>query len=146
MLEHYDVAYTSAILMLHLMFSFSSVLLWCKCWLSSPLGTSNKVALRCRAEADYFESGCVLGFEPIRMNISTSLHRSHFGSRPSLGMQPDDRSHVSRLLRFSPTEAAFACMSLARAHRRLIHVLSLNASQRRIEDSLTLHDNATDYA
>ena len=69
--------------MLHLMFSFSSVLLWCKCWLSSLLDTSNKVALRCRAEADYFESGCVLGFEPIRMNISTSLHRSHFGSRPS---------------------------------------------------------------
>ena len=137
MLEHYDVAYTSAILMLHLMFSFSSVLLWCKCWLSSPLGTSNKVALRCRAEADYFRSGCVLGFDPIRINISTSLHRSHFGSRPNLEMQPDDRSHVSCSSRFSPTEAAFACMSLARARRRLIHDLSLDAFQKRVEESLT---------
>ena len=102
------------------------------------------MALRCRAEADYFESGCVLGFEPIRMNISTSLHRSHFGSRPNLEMQPDDCSHVSRLLRFSPTEAAFACMSLARARRQSIHELSSNAFQRRIEDSITSRDSATD--
>ena len=103
------------------------------------------MALRCRAEADYFESGCVLGFEPIRMNISTSLHRSHFGSRPCLEMQPeDDRSHVSRSSRFSPTEAAFACMSLARARRQSIHELSSNAFQRRIEDSITSRDSATD--
>ena len=104
------------------------------------------MALRCRAEADYFRSGCVLGFDPIRINISTSLHRSHFGSRPNLEMQPDDRSHVSCSSRFSPTEAAFACMSLARARRRLIHEPSLNASQRRVGDSLTLQGSASDKA
>ena len=80
------------------------------------------------------------------MNISTSLHRSHFGSRPNLEMQPDDRIHVSCSSRFSPTEAAFACMSLARARRRLIHELSLNVSQRRVGDSLTLHGSASDKA
>ena len=98
----------------------------------------------CRAEADYFKSGCVLGLGTIRLNVSTSITVAILAQGICLEMQPDDRSHVSRLLRFSPTEAAFACMSLARARRRLIHVLSLNASQRRIEDSLTLHDSATD--
>ena len=45
---------------------------------------------------------------------------------------------------FSPTEAAFACIPLARARRQSIHELSSNASQRRVEDSLTPQGSATD--
>ena len=82
--------------------------------------------------------------EPIRPNTSTGITVAILAQGICLEMQPNDRSHVLRFWRFSPTEAAFACMSLARARWQLKHVLSLNVSQRRIEDSLTLHDSATD--